>query len=100
MISQIAAGSAEAALNFIGDQQSAVFASECASALPEFFADRVNSAFTLNGFQDYRADGFIELGFKICNIVELDEFDAGDQWLKRCAIFSVAVTLRAPNVRP
>src|SRR5260370_4495475 len=86
-IREIAAGAAQAALNFVGDQQSAVFRGQSTSAIPEFFADRVNSAFALNGFENYRADRVIELGFEIVNIVELDEFHPRDQWLKRRAIF-------------
>src|SRR5208282_4613955 len=48
LISEVAAGAAKSALNFISDQERAVLRGEGASAIPEGFADGINAAFTLN----------------------------------------------------
>src|SRR6059058_290747 len=44
LIAEVAAGAAESALNLIGDQESAVLGGECASAIPESFADGIDPA--------------------------------------------------------
>src|ERR1700676_320487 len=87
LISEVPPGASKAALNFVGDEQSAMLRSEQASAGPEGLGDRVNAAFTLNGFQDYGANGIVKFGFEIGDIVETDKFDAGHQRSKRQAIF-------------
>ena len=47
----------------------------------------IDAAFTLDGFENYCANGVVEFRFEIGDIVELDKFDAGNQRLKRHAIF-------------
>ena len=73
----MAAGAAQAALNFIGDQRGVVLRCQIARALPEGFADGENAAFALNGFKDQRADSIVKFSFEIGDIVETHEFDAG-----------------------
>src|ERR1700686_692915 len=87
LVSEVPPGAAEAALNFVGDEQSAILRRKRASAIPEAFRNRVNAAFTLNGFQDYSANCVVKFGFEIGDIVEADKFDAGHQRSKRQAIF-------------
>ena len=87
LVGEVAAGAAQAALNFIGDQRGVVLRRQRARALPEGFADGENSAFALNGFEDQRADGVVEFRFEIGNVVEAHEFNAGDQGRERLAVF-------------
>ena len=77
----------KAALNFVGDEQRAIFCGEGTRAIPELFTDRIDSAFALNGFEEDGADGVVKLGFEIGDVVEADEFDAGDERSKRKTIF-------------
>ncbi len=85
--SEVAPGPAQSALNFISDQQSAVFARESAGALPKLFSDREDAALPLNGFQNDCANGIVE-------------FRSGTSGSNGARYFSVAVTLSAPKVRP
>src|SRR5207302_5211564 len=78
LIGEIAAGTAEPALNLISDQESAALGGEGASAIPEFFADGIDSAFTLNRFQKDGTDGVVKFRVEIGNVVEADEFRAGN----------------------
>ena len=74
-------------MNFIGDQRGVVLRGQLARALPECFADRENAAFALNRFDHEGADGVVEFRFEVGDIVEADEFDAGNQRRKRLAVF-------------
>src|SRR5258708_10703388 len=76
LITEEAAGAAEATLNFIGDQQGAVLGGDCTSAIPEFFADWIDPPFALNGFKENSANGIVEFRFKIGDVVETHEFRA------------------------
>src|SRR5204863_8172689 len=76
LISEIAAGAAKPALNLIGDQESAVLRSQGAGTTPEFFADSIDSAFSLQRFQKDGANGIVEFRLKISDVVEPDEFRA------------------------
>ena len=87
LIGKVSARAAQAALNFVGDQQRAVFCGQRPRAVPEFVADRIDSAFTLNGFEEDGADGVIKFGFEIGDVVEVDKFDPRHQRGKRQAIF-------------
>ena len=87
LIAEVTAGAAEATLDFVGDEKSAVLSRERACAIPERFADRVDTAFALNGFEDYGAHGVIEFGFEIGDVIEADKFDARDDGGERLAIF-------------
>jgi len=87
LVSKIAAGAPEPALNFVGDEQSAVLRGEGAGAIPECLADGIDSAFALNGFENDGADVFVEFGFEVGNVVAFDEFDAGNERSERQAIF-------------
>jgi len=73
-------------LNFIGNQQSAVLRGERASTIPENFADWIDTAFALNRFEKDGADGAVEFRVEIPDIVEADEFSAGNHGCKRQAI--------------
>src|SRR5258708_33813129 len=77
LIGEEAAGSAEAALNLVGDEEGAVLGGEGASAIPKSLADRVDAAFTLDCFQEDSADGIVEFRFEISEVVETHEFRAG-----------------------
>ena len=60
---------------------------EGACAIPERFADRMDSAFALDGFEKDGADGVVEFGFEVGNVVEADKFDAGNEGREGEAIF-------------
>src|SRR5712672_1149663 len=87
LISETAAGAAKSALNFIGDQQSAVLRCKGASAVPEFFADGIDAAFALNRFEKYGANGVVKFRFEIREIVEAHELDAGNDRRERQPVF-------------
>ncbi len=86
LIRKIAAGASQARLNFVGDQRRIILRRECAGALPESPADGENSAFALNRLDHNGADRLVEFGFEIRHIVDVDEFDSGNQRLERLAI--------------
>ena len=81
------ASASQSALNFIGDQQSAVSGGKRATAVPESLSSGINAAFTLNCFQDYGANRFIEFGFEVGDVVKCNEFHARNERLKRRTIF-------------
>ena len=84
LVSEVAAGASETALNLIGDQRGVVLRCKGAGALPERFADGENAAFTLNCFEHQCADSVVEFCFEISDVIEAHEFDAGNQrreWL-------------------
>src|SRR5437899_1284809 len=87
LITEEAAGAAEATLNFIGDQQGAVLGGGRASAIPEFFADRIDPPFALNGFNENAANGIVEFRLEIGNVVETNKFGARDNRCEGQAIF-------------
>jgi len=60
LIGEEAAGAAESALNFIGDQESAALGGKRASAIPEYFADGIDSPFALDCFKKDGADSVVE----------------------------------------
>ena len=62
--SEVAAGSAQSALNFVGDQQSAVFGGKSTGTLPELFRDRKDATFALNRFQNDCANGIVEFALR------------------------------------
>src|SRR5258708_4251302 len=78
LIGEEAAGTAEAALNLIGDEESAVLGGEGASAIPESLADRIDAAFTLDCFQEDSADGMVEFRVEIGEVIETHELRAGN----------------------
>src|SRR5262249_25413618 len=65
------------ALDFVGNEQGAVLSGERTRAIPERFADWVDTALALDGFQHDGADGVVEFGFKVADVVEAHELDAG-----------------------
>src|SRR5689334_7317934 len=79
LVSEVATSAPEPALYLIGDEQSATFRGQAASAIPESFGDGVNPAFTLNGFQNDGANGVVKLRFQVFDVVEGDEFDTRHQ---------------------
>src|SRR5215472_9441271 len=60
---------------------------ESAGAVPKSFVDGVNAALALNGFDQDGTNRVVELGFKISEVVEADEFDSGNDRRKRQAVF-------------
>src|SRR5258707_5457470 len=76
LISEIAPGAAETALNFVGDKQSAVLRGEGASAIPEGFGNGVECRLALNRFGEYCANGVVEIGFEIRDVDETNKFNA------------------------
>src|ERR1700685_3346571 len=87
LVGEVTAGTAEAALNFVGDKQRAVLRGQGASTIPKRFAGGIDAAFTLDGFEDHGADGVVKFGFEIGNVVETDKFDAGHYGREGQAIF-------------
>lgn len=74
-------------MNFVGNKQRVVLGSERAGAIPKAFANGVDAAFALDGFDDYGADVFVEFGFEVRDVVEFDEFDSRDKRSEWEAIF-------------
>jgi len=87
LIGEVAAGTAEPALNFVGDEQGIVILSERAGAIPKGFADGVDATFALDGFEDYGADVVVEFGLEVGYIIEFDEFDSRDERSEGQSIF-------------
>ena len=56
LIGELTPRAAQAALNFVGDQNGAVLGGQFPRALPERVADGINSAFALNRLDENRAD--------------------------------------------
>src|SRR5258708_5201843 len=80
LIAEEAAGAAKSALNFVGDQESAMLRGKRASAIPENFAEGIDSAFALNWFQKDAADGVVEFRLEVSDVVETHELCAGNEW--------------------
>src|SRR4249920_497946 len=76
-------GATQATLNFVCYQQSTSLRGETPRCAIERFRNRPDSAFTLYGLDQHRADIVGELSFEIFNIIELDEFESGQQRFKR-----------------
>src|SRR6267142_1050937 len=87
LIGEEAAGAAESALNFIGDQESTVLRGKRASTIPECFADGIDSPFALDCFKKDGADSVVEFRFEISNVVETHELRAGNKGRERQAVF-------------
>ena len=83
----MSAGAAEAALDFVGDERGVMLRGKCAGALPERVADGENPAFSLNRFDHERADGIIEFGFEVRDVIEAHELDARDERAEWLAVF-------------
>ena len=79
LISEVAAGAAEAALNFVGDEERAVFGSKSAGSVPEILGDGIDAAFALNGLKEDGTDSIVEFRFEVVDIIEADEIDARDK---------------------
>src|SRR5579859_8285668 len=60
---------------------------EGASAVPERFADGIDSAFSLNGLKKNCADGIVEFRFQVRQVVEADKLHPGNDGSKGQAIF-------------
>src|SRR5258708_6873310 len=73
--SEVAACPAQSPLNFVGDQQSAVFGRESTGTLPELCGERKDAAFALNRFQNDCANGIVEFAFEIRDVVEFVKFN-------------------------
>ena len=58
-----------------------------AGAIPKRFGDGMNAAFSLNRFDQNGADGVVELGFEVGDVVEADKLDARQQRREGQAIF-------------
>ena len=70
LISKRAAGAAQAALNFVGDQRRAVMRGQFPRARPKRAAHREDAAFALNGLHDDGAHRIVEFRFQIGGIVK------------------------------
>src|SRR5579859_645128 len=62
-------------------------AGQFAGARPKRGADGENATFALNRFDNNGADGIVEFGFKVGDIVKPHKLNAGHQWSKRLPIF-------------
>src|ERR1700737_3867829 len=80
LIAEKSAGAAKPALNFVGDQESAVLRGKRASAIPENFAEGIDPAFALNWFQKDATDGAVEFRLEVSDVVEAHELRAGNEW--------------------
>src|SRR4029077_19285830 len=87
LISKGTARAAQAGLDFIRDQRRTVMAGKIPGARPKRRADREDATFALNWFDNDGADGIVEFGFKVGDIVKTHELNAGHQWSKRLTIF-------------
>ena len=62
---------------------------QSACSLPKFTADRVDAAFSLNGFEDDGANRTIEFRLEIAHIVKPHKFNTGNQGSEGVAVFRV-----------
>ena len=76
LIGEVAASAAGSALNFVSIQKSAVLNGKRPSAVPEFVADRIDSAFALERFQKNATNGVIKFRFEVGDVVETHELRA------------------------
>src|SRR5260370_41938704 len=74
LVSEVAPGAAEAALNLVGNKQSAVLRGEGAGAIPEGFCNGGDSALALGGLGGLGGHGGCEFGFEIGEGGENNEF--------------------------
>src|SRR5208282_6470927 len=79
LVGEFAAGTAQAALNFVGDQRGVVLSGECPSPLPEFPADREDAALALNRLDHDGANSVVEFRLEVRDVVEADKLRAGDE---------------------
>ena len=87
LIGEFAAGAAEAALDFVRDQCGVVVESQLARPVPKGVGHFVNAALALDRLDHDGADGIVELGVEIGDVVEANEFHAGNQRLERLTVF-------------
>src|SRR6267143_1992964 len=87
LVGETAPGAAEPALNFVGDQSGIVLGGQRMRGEPEIFTYGADATLTLNGFDHQGADGVVEFGFEVSDIIEADELNAGNERSKRLTIF-------------
>ena len=90
LVGKPASGAAQAALDFVENQQRATALGQLARGLQKFRADRIDAALALNRFQTNGADAAIELALQIVDVVEANETDAGQQRRKGMAILRLS----------
>ena len=81
------AGSAQATLNLIGEQESAGGVAEFACGGEELLRDGMNAAFTLDRLDADAANLIRELRAEIGDVVEADELDTGHDRCEGLAVF-------------
>src|SRR2546423_9243781 len=79
LVAKIAAGASEAALNFVGDEQTALLHSQGARAVPESSRYGVNSALALDGLENYGTNRGGTFCVQVGHIIETHKFDARNQ---------------------
>src|SRR5262245_39160430 len=89
--------SAEAALNFIHDQKSALLLRKRPRRAVKLLGDGTDAAFTLNRFDQDSADVVGELSFEVAYIVELNELEARHERLKLLAILLLPCCRERPE---
>ena len=87
LIGEIAAGTAQSALDFIEDQQSSGAIRQLPSGLQEFLAQRANSTFSLDGLQADGTYAAVELPLQVLCVVECDEADPWNQGREGMPVF-------------
>src|SRR5437588_1063010 len=87
LIGEQTTGAPQTALNLIGNQQSPMLRGKSACSIPKGFADGMDTALSLNGFDQDGANGVVEFGFKIGDIVEADKLNSRNHGREGQAIF-------------
>src|SRR5208337_2288157 len=68
LVSKVASGAAEAALNLVEHKQRAPLFSQARGEFEKFPIDRTNSALSLNGLDAHRTDAGIEFSSQVVNV--------------------------------
>ena len=79
LVGEIGSGPADAALDFVGDQQGVVAVGELARLGGEFVGQRIDAALALNHFQHDAGGALAEGRFERRNVVRGNEPDARQQ---------------------
>src|SRR5258708_4136677 len=87
LISKVASGAAETALNLVEHEQRAALFGKARGEFQKLSIDWTNSAFSLNGLDTHGADAGIKFSLQVVHIVELDETYPRHQRNERSPIF-------------
>src|SRR6476620_12556493 len=87
LVSEILSGTAQAALDFVKNQQRSSAIAELSRRLQKFRAEWTDATFSLNRLQADRAHATVKLALEVIDIVEADETNAWHEGRERMPVF-------------